>query len=251
MLKEIYTSWKNAKVRPLHPVIQKMDALDMVKNHVSLPNHFLFVTDYIENKITLMRGVETCLGYSNDEFNIQNLIRYIHPDDRNLIMSVVQVAWEELTKGTYGVAPLDWIFLFEYRILKKDGTYLKILQQTFITNMLENGQVIRTLDICTGISTIKSSNVPLYKITGECLDKFINKIEKKLLKLKLFSPRETEIVTLICHGQTNKKIASKLSISIETVKTYRKRIYVKAGCNNSSDLISYVHQNGLLGLNLK
>jgi DNA-binding CsgD family transcriptional regulator len=60
------------------------------------------------------------------------------------------------------------------------------------------------------------------------------------------SKREIELIALIAAGNTNKDIAAKLSISIETVKNYRKNIIRKAGVKTSAELISRCIQDGMI-----
>jgi len=46
------------------------------------------------------------------------------------------------------------------------------------------------------------------------------------------SDRESEVLALIARGLTNPEIASELFLSVETVKTYVKRLYAKLGVHN-------------------
>jgi DNA-binding NarL/FixJ family response regulator len=46
------------------------------------------------------------------------------------------------------------------------------------------------------------------------------------------SDRESEVLALIARGLTNAQIAEELYLSIETVKTYVKRLYAKLGVHN-------------------
>jgi DNA-binding NarL/FixJ family response regulator len=46
------------------------------------------------------------------------------------------------------------------------------------------------------------------------------------------SDREAEVLALIARGLTNSQIAQELYLSIETVKTYVKRLYAKLGVHN-------------------
>jgi DNA-binding CsgD family transcriptional regulator len=50
------------------------------------------------------------------------------------------------------------------------------------------------------------------------------------------SPREQEIVMLICSGKTNKQIAGELFISLQTVKDHAYRIFRKTGVKNRVQL---------------
>jgi DNA-binding NarL/FixJ family response regulator len=49
--------------------------------------------------------------------------------------------------------------------------------------------------------------------------------------------RELEILTLIADGYTNKKIADKLNLSTNTIKTHRQRLLSKTGTHNTAELL--------------
>ena len=59
------------------------------------------------------------------------------------------------------------------------------------------------------------------------------------------SPRESQILSLIGHGKSTKLIASELSISVNTVNTYRARILEKMAMHANSELIRYAIEHGL------
>ena len=52
-----------------------------------------------------------------------------------------------------------------------------------------------------------------------------------------FSVRETDVVTLLFQGRSNKQIALELGISKRTVEFHLSNIYAKLGVNSSSDAI--------------
>jgi DNA-binding CsgD family transcriptional regulator len=54
------------------------------------------------------------------------------------------------------------------------------------------------------------------------------------------SPREREIVELICKGKRNREIADELFISLQTVKDHNYRIYRKLGVRNRVQLVNLV-----------
>ena len=58
--------------------------------------------------------------------------------------------------------------------------------------------------------------------------------------------REREIVTLIGQGLSNQDIAERLTLTVNTVKTHRKRIYEKLNLNSRSSLLEYARRQGLL-----
>lgn len=63
---------------------------------------------------------------------------------------------------------------------------------------------------------------------------------------KELSARETDVLQLIVKGITNKEIADKLNISLNTVLTHRKNITTKLGIKTVSGLTFYAIMNGII-----
>jgi DNA-binding CsgD family transcriptional regulator len=63
---------------------------------------------------------------------------------------------------------------------------------------------------------------------------------------KGLSTRETDVLQLIVKGITNKEIADKLNISLNTVLSHRKNITSKLGIKTISGLTYYAIMNGLI-----
>lgn len=63
---------------------------------------------------------------------------------------------------------------------------------------------------------------------------------------KDLSMRETDVLQLIVKGSTNKEIADKLNISLNTVLTHRKNITTKLGIKTVSGLTFYAIMNGII-----
>lgn len=62
----------------------------------------------------------------------------------------------------------------------------------------------------------------------------------------ILSPREIEIVTLICLEYSGKEISEQLFISINTVETHRKNIMKKLLIKNTIGLVKYALKNNLI-----
>jgi DNA-binding NarL/FixJ family response regulator len=58
------------------------------------------------------------------------------------------------------------------------------------------------------------------------------------------SPRETDVLGLIVLGLTNKQIADRLFLSINSVKTYVRNAYGKIGAANRSQAVGWAIRNG-------
>jgi DNA-binding NarL/FixJ family response regulator len=109
-----------------------------------------------------------------------------------------------------------------------------------------------------------------YLLKTECGDKFLEALKalsrhqacfspavsETLLKSYLSSgtaneyeqltPRERQIVKLVAEGNSNKKIAMILNLSVKTVETHRTAAMRKIGASSSADLALYAARNELV-----
>lgn len=60
--------------------------------------------------------------------------------------------------------------------------------------------------------------------------------EAQLLRWRALSPREQQVVALVCLGYTNEQIARRLTISRETVKTHVRNVLWKLDLTSKADL---------------
>jgi len=60
------------------------------------------------------------------------------------------------------------------------------------------------------------------------------------------SQREEEVVRLIAQGHTNKEIAARLSVSVNTVETYKSRIMRKLDLYSRADIVRFALRQGWL-----
>ena len=63
--------------------------------------------------------------------------------------------------------------------------------------------------------------------------------------------RERQVLELVVEGRSNKEIARALIISPKTVSVHRSNIMAKFGVRNSVELVRYVIEHNLLGLNAR
>lgn len=58
--------------------------------------------------------------------------------------------------------------------------------------------------------------------------------------------REHDVLRLIAEGLTNKEIADRLILSLNTVKTHRLRLYQKLGLHTRAELVAFARRKGIL-----
>ena len=61
------------------------------------------------------------------------------------------------------------------------------------------------------------------------------------------SPRELEVLHLICQGHSNRAIAEKLDLSVNTISVHRANIMSRLGVHKTAELVVYAIRNGLVG----
>lgn len=60
------------------------------------------------------------------------------------------------------------------------------------------------------------------------------------------TPRELEVITLICQEYTNAEIAEKLFLSPRTIEGYRNKLLEKLGVKNTAGIVRYAVTNGIV-----
>jgi len=85
-------------------------------------------------------------------------------------------------------------------------------------------------------------------ITPELAEILANEVDKDIDKLphERLSDREFEIMRHIALGKSVSQIADLLSISVNTVNTYRARILQKMGMNSNTQIALYALENNIL-----
>ncbi len=106
-----------------------------------------------------------------------------------------------------------------------ESTFIEKLSIPFLV-FLMNGMMIIWL-------IFYSNKVNNFKVLGN--EKSENKTEDLIQKYGI-SKREMEVIELICEGCSNKEIADRLFISVDTVKDHNSRIYLKTEVKNRTQL---------------
>jgi len=67
-------------------------------------------------------------------------------------------------------------------------------------------------------------------------------------KTHALTPRELEVLQLICSGLSNREIAEKLDLSVNTIAVHRANIMNALGVHKTAELVVYAITNGLVTL---
>ncbi len=99
------------------------------------------------------------------------------------------------------------------------------------------------------LTITKDPNSQLSGFHSLCLNAPEKDLIRAVLKNKILSNREIEVLSLIVQGMINKEIAEKLNISLTTVITHRKNIMDKLGMKSVSALTIYAVMHGYVDIN--
>lgn len=86
------------------------------------------------------------------------------------------------------------------------------------------------------------------EVTGRLLRHFAPRrpSERHAFAGHVLSERELQVIRLVAQGRTNQEIAQELSLSVETVRTYLRRMFAKYGVRDRTHLAVLAYQAGLL-----
>lgn len=193
-------------------------------------------------------GIQKVLGYSAEDITVEELLAQIHPDDQPLLLS-----YENEVVRFFAKLPVEKLtkykFSYDYRIRKKSGEYIRILQQVITIQFDQSKGIHLTFGVHTDISHLKKENTSALSFIGfdgepSYIDVNVENIYT--LRNELFTRREKEILQLILKGYNTAAIAEKLFISTHTVNTHRRNIMSKTNAKTMLELALKVINEGLL-----
>ncbi len=192
--------------------------------------------------------VKDVLGYTREEFNVDMIMQCIHPDDRTWFLNCQDAAGAFL-RGLTPEKQMKYKLRFDYRMRRKDGEYIRVMQQVVVIHNDDERKILRTLIILTDISHLKKDgNVVMSYIGMDGEPSYLNVNVQNLFleKNSLLSKREKEVLYLLAEGQLSKQIADSLFISKHTVDSHRKNLLRKTGADSTAELINKAIKDGLI-----
>jgi DNA-binding NarL/FixJ family response regulator len=128
-----------------------------------------------------------------------------------------------------------------YRIKKTDHQYIRVLRETIPYLTDQQGKIISTISRYTDISNLGHPKEIKAWITTPHKTINLSGEFKNIL-----SRREKEVLHYLAKGLSSKTIAKHLCISKLTVDKHRANMLKKTETNNTSELIRFSLENGIL-----
>lgn len=149
------------------------------------------------------------------------------------------------------------------KIIRKEFPEIKIIALTsydsksFVANMIDVGAVSYLIknatpqELLTTINEVASKGFYYTDYVMKIIqaDVLTNKKTKSNFDSNFLSPREIEVLKLICNQKSTLEIAELLFISPRTVEGHRNNLLLKTESRNIAGLVVYAVQNELMLLN--
>ncbi len=103
-------------------------------------------------------------------------------------------------------------------------------------------------ELCRAIQKIQSGKMYVAPSVNNLLAErqLKNMDSVNIQSIEILTRREKQVLGMIANGQTNKKIALNLQISIHTVENHRANLSDKLGSKSAASLIQFAIQKGLV-----
>lgn len=212
----------------------------------------IYLLDYTTQQyIFVSESSKHITGYTSQEHmqmgQFEFYTRCMHKDDAKTYTSKVFIQFIESAREISNDELKNCRFSLNYRLTRKDGVVIKILQQSVVLETNDLGYPLISLGIITDITAHKSDDKMVLSVSS------YNPITGfKTLSSNSFSSsedsltlREKEIIQHISYGHSSAKIAELLHISILTINAHRRNINRKTNCKNVAELINFAINNGI------
>ncbi|MGB0868950.1 MAG: response regulator transcription factor [Flavobacteriales bacterium] len=188
-------------------------------DEINVNNFYLTIHDVETYRpICINNRMKTFYGLKNNWLNTFDYLYYLK--------TVHFSTYNALLQSVHFFKSDDKEYLhLEYKLKKYDGTWniLKGVTKTIYRNTQKEPKY--AISLLTDVKETKSTE----KYQIECL-----------------TPREREIIQLLCLGKSKKHISQELNISYHTVHTHVKNIYSKLEVHKISNLYRIAEKYGLL-----
>jgi DNA-binding NarL/FixJ family response regulator len=180
---------------------------------------------------------EVC-AEASDGHEAVELTLHHKPDVAILDISLAVVNGIEATRQIRKDAPGTEVMIFTLHDRESEiRDVLHAGARGYVLKSEADEQIVRAVEALAKHHAFFSDHV-----SETLLDKFVEQTRSGIL----LTAREREVVQLIAEGNSNKKIAHLLSISVKTVDTHRSASMRKLDIHSTAQLVRYAFREGLV-----
>lgn len=230
----------------------KESLLNTAANLFTTGESYYYIIDFVDPSSFNYFSPNTAklLNIDPDTYNVERMMQLIHPEDIEHAHQCEKCIFDFIENKI----PLEKIFdyKFNYQIrVKINGVYKMVLHQALTLSTDGFGRLSKVLSVDTIIEHITSVNrkklsiiglrgAPSYYSLEPDLKTYLDHPSQHIM----FTPRELEVIHYFMDGLTAKEVATRMSLSEETIRSHRKNCLRKANCSNMTSLVAFCIKSG-------
>jgi two-component system, NarL family, response regulator NreC len=196
-------------------------------------------------KAVLERETEfTLVGETGDGDELMDLVDYLKPDVVVLDFGMPDMGTKEITSMISEIAKKTRVVILSRH---EEEAYVAASLYAgawaYVPKKSASDELIMAIQVALEGKTYISP-----KFSEEAIREYQTQLENSDHNdsIRTLTPREIEILQLVCHGKTSKKIAQELGISQRTVEMHRANTLHKLDLKSTAELVRFSFQHGLL-----
>ncbi len=188
------------------------------------------------------------VGMVDDAENGKEAIEKLEEGNFDLILLDLEMpvldGWETAKKVVSKFPELKIIMISMHDSLQIISDLIEIGVHSYLLKNADPDEVHKA------IRSVTNNDFYYNQLVSKALHKKVQKdgLNKGVARRADISPREIEILQLICQELTMKEIGEKLFVSEQTVHTHRKNLMKKTKAKNAVGLVKFAFQNGIAAI---
>ncbi len=188
------------------------------------------------------------VGMVDDAENGKEALEKLEKGDFDLILLDLEMpvldGWETAKKVVSKFPEVKIIMISMHDSLQIISDLIEIGVHSYLLKNADPDEVHKA------IGSVTNNDFYYNQLVSKALHKKVQKdgLNKGVARRADISPREIEILQLICQELTMKEIGEKLFVSEQTVHTHRKNLMKKTKAKNAVGLVKFAFQNGIAAI---
>jgi len=163
-------------------------------------------------------------------------IKHTHPNDILYLLNIHKSAWYFLQNLDKNQSITDFKVSYIIQILNTSSKYITVNQQVKFLETDKQGNVWLSLGYFEEVSKNMSYSPYIKNVeSGKKTNLIKTSVSKHSFEAPKLTKRELKLLTYLSENFTQKEIAERLFISIETLKGHRKNLYRKLHASDKNE----------------
>jgi len=185
------------------------------------------------------------VGRAADGMSAVRLAAELSPDVVIMDISMPRLNGIDATRQILAAHPRTKVIALS---MHKDGRYISEALKSGALGYLLKESAFEEL-VAAVRTVMKGQGYLSASIAGVVIKDYIRHLEEtESGAFSILTPREREVLQTLSEGLSTKEIASRLSVSVKTVETYRNQIMEKLDIHSIAELTKYAIREGITSL---